>query len=244
MPFTLAHPAVLLPLANRRGWWHFPAMVLGSMAPDFEYFLRGRAVGAYGHTLWGVVLFDLPLVVLVYLVGKYLVVRSLRPYFPQLPPLTQPHQPRNKTVAGLVFYYSALFGIATHIIWDSFTHRTGWVVKHWPVFRGTISLFGYKTPLYSLLQDSSSLIGLIAIAWFLLYRYIRHDKVRLGPAALRRKVVFWVISVVLALVILLLWNLLDGISLAYPVTWLVRSIDAAILSLLLLAVVNLLDVAR
>ena len=43
MPFTLAHPVAVLPLARCRRV-HFPAMVIGSLAPDFVYFLHGRAV--------------------------------------------------------------------------------------------------------------------------------------------------------------------------------------------------------
>lgn len=34
MPFTLAHPAIILPVSRR--YFHFPALVLGSMSPDFS----------------------------------------------------------------------------------------------------------------------------------------------------------------------------------------------------------------
>ncbi|WP_245636533.1 DUF4184 family protein [Eikenella longinqua] len=49
MPFTLAHPVAVLPLARCRRC-HFPALVIGSLSPDFVYFLHGRAV-AGGHGL-------------------------------------------------------------------------------------------------------------------------------------------------------------------------------------------------
>lgn len=71
MPFTLAHPAAVLPLARSR--LHFPALMLGSMAPDFIYFLYGRPVNGYGHTLVGCVLLNLPLVVLLYAIYRYAV---------------------------------------------------------------------------------------------------------------------------------------------------------------------------
>lgn len=51
MPFTLAHPAAVLPFWRSR--LHFPALLLGSVAPDFGYFLAGRPVSGAGHTLWG-----------------------------------------------------------------------------------------------------------------------------------------------------------------------------------------------
>ncbi|WP_255361307.1 MULTISPECIES: DUF4184 family protein [Eikenella] len=47
MPFTLAHPVAMLPFTRRRV--HFPAMVIDSLAPDFVYFLHGRAVPG-GHS--------------------------------------------------------------------------------------------------------------------------------------------------------------------------------------------------
>ena len=212
-------------------------MVLGSMAPDFEYFLRGQTIRTYGHTLWGAVFFDLPLVVIVYLVGKYVVVRALEPYFPQFPRLAYSYHSRSKIGTGLVFAYSALLGIATHLVWDSFTHRSGEVVTHWPALSETVGLFGYELPLYNLLQHASTAVGLVAIIWFLLRRYLRHEKVRLDRAAMRHKVIFWVVSAALALVILLVWFLLSRVSLAYPITWLVRSMDSVLLSLLLLALV-------
>jgi len=35
----------------------------------------------------------------------------------------------------LLIVISALIGIATHILWDSFTHRHKWAVDHWPLLR-------------------------------------------------------------------------------------------------------------
>ncbi len=52
MPFTLAHPAAVLPVKNK--WPHLfngTALILGSMAPDFEYFIRFKAQGTIGHSI-------------------------------------------------------------------------------------------------------------------------------------------------------------------------------------------------
>ncbi len=38
MPFTLAHPAAVVFLKNKK--FNFTALILGSMAPDFIYFLN------------------------------------------------------------------------------------------------------------------------------------------------------------------------------------------------------------
>ncbi|MSQ59664.1 MAG: DUF4184 family protein [Betaproteobacteria bacterium] len=42
MPFTIAHPAAALPLLRPlRGFGVLSALVIGSMTPDFPYFLTG-----------------------------------------------------------------------------------------------------------------------------------------------------------------------------------------------------------
>src|SRR5581483_12465816 len=50
VPFTLAHPAAVLPL-RRRGLV-FSALVVGSMAPDFEYFFGLKR--PISHTMPGI----------------------------------------------------------------------------------------------------------------------------------------------------------------------------------------------
>ena len=59
MPFTLAHAAAALPF--RRTRLILSAVVVGTFAPDFEYFLRLVPGGHFGHTLPGVFVLDLPL---------------------------------------------------------------------------------------------------------------------------------------------------------------------------------------
>src|SRR5262245_44725270 len=61
MPFTIAHSAVALPVLR---WLRAPyaasALVVGTMAPDFEYFLRLRPFASISHTLPGLLVFCLP----------------------------------------------------------------------------------------------------------------------------------------------------------------------------------------
>ncbi|GFN31805.1 DUF4184 family protein [Paenibacillus xylaniclasticus] len=50
MPFTLFHPAFAVPFRRLLpGKLVLPGIVLGSMAPDLEYFVRMEAVGKIGH---------------------------------------------------------------------------------------------------------------------------------------------------------------------------------------------------
>src|ERR1035438_3630138 len=65
MPFPLAHPAAVLPLRRYcPRWLSFPALVIGSLAPDAGYCLGelgGRDWGVFTHGVLGSVVFCLPL---------------------------------------------------------------------------------------------------------------------------------------------------------------------------------------
>lgn len=61
MPFTFSHPGAVLPLNFLpKKYFSMTALVIGSMAPDFEYFFRMRAQSYYSHRWSGMFWFDLP----------------------------------------------------------------------------------------------------------------------------------------------------------------------------------------
>ena len=80
MPFTLAHPVAVLPFARCRRV-HFPAMVIGSLAPDFVYFLHGRAVPG-GHGLANLLWPNLPLCFALYALYLALWHHTLHDFLP------------------------------------------------------------------------------------------------------------------------------------------------------------------
>ncbi len=83
MPLTFAHPAAVLPFSRKSKYIHFSALVLGSMAPDFEYFLRGRPIGEIGHTFVGFFLFNLPLVLFIYLIYQRFIQQPIMSHLPE-----------------------------------------------------------------------------------------------------------------------------------------------------------------
>ncbi len=131
MPLTFAHPTAVLPFSRNSKYINFLALVLGSMSPDFEYFLRGKPSGEIGHTLFGFVVFNLPIVVIVYLIYKTYIYKTL---FIHLLSIFQDTYSTKKSstrsLRVLVFLYSALFGMLTHVVWDSFTHLDGFMVRN------------------------------------------------------------------------------------------------------------------
>jgi hypothetical protein len=203
MPFTAAHPALVLPILR---WRNLSAtgLVVGSLSPDFEYFLKMSVLSRYSHMFWGLFYFDLP-VTLCLAIIFHVVVK--RPLIDNLPAWISE---RFDTLYALdfvgylrshfaSFMVSALIGAASHIIWDSFTHAHGFVVQRFPFFVTTIIPYdGARYPLYYALQHFSTGIGLVCLMWYLwrIPRTVFHRQ----PATWS----FWPLLVLVAIVLLVL----------------------------------------
>lgn len=78
MPFTFSHPAIILPLTYLpKKWFSLTGLVIGSLTPDFEYFIRMRIKSDYSHTIEGLFWFDLPLGLLIAFIFHNIVRDSL-----------------------------------------------------------------------------------------------------------------------------------------------------------------------
>ncbi|HWG21452.1 MAG TPA: DUF4184 family protein [Terracidiphilus sp.] len=176
MPFTLSHAAAALPF--RRTRLVFSALVMGTFAPDLEYFLRLRAGGGWGHKISGAFCLSLPLG----LIALWLFHRTVKapatallpiPLQRRLAPYLRRFQFGGLSRAGLsrfaLIVFSLLVGIATHIFWDDFTHHSSFVFHHWALLSRVVKLpvVGW-TPYYALLQYLSSIGGIVVLAlWFM-----------------------------------------------------------------------------
>ncbi|MDO5745846.1 MAG: DUF4184 family protein [Micrococcaceae bacterium] len=175
MPFTLAHPAAVLPFLRQP---FVPiALVAGAMAPDLPYFAMVSSTsdawyepilnGSNSHDLTQILSVGLPLA-LVLCGFLWLVARPLRWATPDswVPAKTEPagRKPSSARIALWIFY-SLMLGLFTHIAWDAFTHSHGWVVQQLP-FLGTEVISGF--PIYRILQHLSTVLGLLIILrWYL-----------------------------------------------------------------------------
>ena len=63
MPFTIAHPAIILPLRKRGSILSTTGLIIGSMIPDLDLFIQMREVENLGHQWYGIFLFDMPEIV-------------------------------------------------------------------------------------------------------------------------------------------------------------------------------------
>lgn len=170
MPFTLSHAAAVLPLA--RGPLVPAALVVGAMAPDVPYFVKvPRYAGAWyepfvnattTHHWPGALTVAVPTAAV--LLAVWWVVRE-----PLVALVTRPRADGDGTAsderagrlerAGWVVA-SLVLGVATHVLWDSFTHGDGFLVERVgalrePAFAGM--------DVARVLQHVSTVVGLVVL---------------------------------------------------------------------------------
>jgi hypothetical protein len=222
MPFTLSHAAAAWPF--RRTRLVFSALIVGCFVPDIPYFLLLRAHGFNGHTLSGLFTFDLPAgllalwlfhrygkqVSLIYLPAGFRRRLKFVP-FSFLPPA------RLALIAA-----SILMGAATHILWDSFTHKFYWSYGHWSFLRVTVPFpVVHQLEMYKLLQYVSTVFGIVFLAiwvwhWYRSTAPARDPIVRPFPAAQK----------IAMLAILPLVSICGGILRAHEAIRIVKSITS------------------
>ena len=170
MPNPIAHPAAAIPFT--KSGLIFSALVIGSISPDFGYlvlhlsYFSSLLTPFFMNTTWGLILFDVPMaLVLLWFFQSFV-------KWPLLSLLPESLQRRLfKHAQGFSFgpirhfsviLISLLVGSLTHVIWDSFTHKSGWIVEHLTLLSTSIN----GVPLYTILQNLGTLSGIIALIYW------------------------------------------------------------------------------
>ncbi len=202
MPYPIAHPAAVLPLARPLGRYAvLPALVIGSIVPDLWYFVP-LATRDLSHSVEGLFVFSLPLGLTLYWLFHALLKAPLVALLPaaaaaRLAPLAVPGLPARPWRAVLL---GLLLGAVTHLAWDSFTHEEGLIVQRFPALQGQLfAIGGYPLRVYQLLQHGSTLLGTAFVAWWAwrAYRVLPPD--RNTFVVLRGKTKVFVVSALTAL---------------------------------------------
>ena len=170
MPFTLAHPAAILPLRGGRYLRSAP-LILGAMVPDLPYFLPANLEHRIPETHEFAASFSTDLVLGYLMLLLIFVLR--RPLTALLSPRARwlclhALAPLRVSWAAWVFAVPALIvGVWAHLLWDSFTHNDGWVVRRVAALSAPVTFGSYTGPLCHVLQYLSSVFGLIVMAiWY------------------------------------------------------------------------------
>lgn len=173
MPFTFSHPAIVVHLSRTKLGLSLTGLIIGSMVPDFEFFMRMRITENIGHHWLGLLVFDLPLALLLcflfHNIVRNLLVTNLPSFYSQrFAQFTSFNWNHYIATHKLNVIISISIGILSHLFWDAFTHHDGIMVLLLPVLSNNIQLFGFTTPVFMALQIVSSIWGLWAM-----YCYIK-----------------------------------------------------------------------
>jgi hypothetical protein len=204
VPFTPSHIAAILPFARTP----LPAagLAIGSMVPDLPYFVPIGIPREYTHSLIGGLTADLPMGLVAFAIWMFVLRAPLLDFAPRWLHDRFRISPRRGPWWAFVLLLVAalLIGIATHLLWDSFTHPDGLVVLHVAALRAQLGPFAVSR----WLQYASSAFGLVVLAIWAAF-WVRRTAP--GDAPYRRtggtlRVIAWVIVVgVLAVVGGVIW---------------------------------------
>jgi hypothetical protein len=183
VPFTLAHPAAILPLRHVR-YLRTAPLIIGAIAPDLPSYGPMHYTGYLvreTHRLRGSWAIDLPmgfaLLALLFLLRRPLTVllpaRSRGLCLRALAPYAQ------RPLEWLLAPLSILIGVWTHLLWDSLTHSDGWMVRRIEVLSRVVTIGPYTGEICHLLQYLSSVVGLAIMA-------VWYWRLQSPPAALTR----------------------------------------------------------
>ncbi|MBP3963812.1 DUF4184 family protein [Paenibacillus lignilyticus] len=204
MPFTFAHPAYALPSK-----FIYPrclsvtGLVLGSMAPDFEYFLSLEPHQMIGHSFTGLFVQVIPLCILFAYLFHTFVKESFVLHLPDIFGLNR--KAYNllcswslRTLRDwIVYLVSVSVGFLSHIAVDAFTHERGYMVQQLPMLQSIVIL---DLPVYKILQHSLSMIGMaviIAQIGVALYRTEPRFK-EIPIITCKQKLMYWGFAVMVA----------------------------------------------
>lgn len=165
MPITISHAATAIPL--RRFRLPLSALIMGTIVPDFEFFLRLSDHRVFAHTLPGLLLFCVPMGLFGLLVFHKLLkfpLLSLLPFSHRMrlyqPALSFSFLPIPRFLSIIA---AILLGAFSHVLWDAWTHD-GWMVTLFP-FLGEPVFYaiGKWFKVYDIIAQASSVFGIVAV---------------------------------------------------------------------------------
>jgi len=204
MPFTFCHPAIILPLAKSKKL-STSALIIGSTAPDFEYFIRMDMVRSHSHDFWAIFYFNLPLTILLYIIFQFIVKtplinNSTSFFYKRFNRLlaSESNLFTLKNIGRVII--SACIGIFSHLLWDSFTHKEGFFEGQLPFLLESFHFINKDVVVFKFLQTWSSIIGGLYILFFIYKMPIQVMKHKANFLK------FWAIAFSVSLAVILLRN--------------------------------------
>lgn len=210
-------------------------LIIGSLAPDFEKFIRMSAYDSFSHTWRSIFYFNLPLSLvlafLFHIIVRDVMIDHLPEYFKKrlikFRNFDWVSHFRNHYV---VIILSIIVGTVSHIAWDAFTHIDGRVVRWLPFFKAYLSVGEFRIKVFAFLQLFTSVVGLLVV----LYAYYQLPVLPVTRAKVGagKKLRYWIAFTLVACAIAIL-RYVFGHHLSYLTNFIVVSISASMLSLVI-----------
>ncbi|MET0694247.1 MAG: DUF4184 family protein [Propionibacteriaceae bacterium] len=194
MPFTVSHVVAVLPFVRGRdGGGLVPAgLVIGSMVPDLPYFIPPHRGSDWSHAAYGPVTLDLIAGLVLFALWRLVMRAPLVDLSPRWLRQRLPPTPALDRSTWLWAAISVVLGAATHVVWDTFTHRDRWGTTQVPwLMQVHAGLPGFKW-----LQYGSGVVGMAILALWLVGWIWRSDvtgEERLGRVAPGQRVAAWLV---------------------------------------------------
>jgi hypothetical protein len=183
MPFTISHAALVLPFSRLLARWQLlSAVVIGAMVPDFGLFFPWRFHRFETHSAIALFTFCLPVGMTTYWVFQYLVKTPVLEVLPEgayarWRPFSSPAD-LTSLRQWVLAACGILAGALTHLVWDAFTHENARGIRMIPwLEEPVVDIGSHHVAGVRLMQDGSSLIGLVVVlvlVWYGLRRGSEH----------------------------------------------------------------------
>ncbi|MGB0839045.1 MAG: DUF4184 family protein [Chitinophagales bacterium] len=234
MPFTFSHPAVVLPLKRVFGkWLSLTGLIVGSLMPDFEYFIRMKIQSEYSHTFLGTLWFNLPLGIICCLIFHQII---KQPFIDNSPAIVQRRFAELKNSNWIAYFrkkwlivgISIIIGAYSHILWDSFTHHNAYFVN---LLQLDHTIGSLNIPIFKVLQHGSTLFGGVYLLYYVWNLEAQAVKV------VKPKLNYW-IGIVLITVGILMYKLMTGLSFSAYGNVIVSGIMAAMIATIVMSLME------
>ena len=204
MGFTFSHPALILPIRYLpRNLYSMNGLIIGSMIPDFEYFIRLDNGSSSSHTFLGLLFFDLPAALIILTLYHQFMRTGLVNNLPSFLKLRLQTYSKFDWLDYLkknwaIVFCSILVGACTHLFWDSFTSGNGYFVTKNAVLETQLTIFNTPFFVYKIIKHLSSLIGFAVL--FVLFMKLPKQPQDSNSTS---NSYYWVLHALLALLIFL-----------------------------------------